>query len=294
MAVSGVALALAALGNLLLPRAEALRWTCGGLSAVIMCAFLLKLIFDRKGVKNDLKNPVVFSILPTSTMALMLLCGYAKPLIGVAADVIWYAATALHVAIMVMFTARFVIGFKLQNVFPSWFVAGVGITAASVTSPAFNAKPLGQALFFVGAALYLALIPLVFNRLIKIKQLPEPARPTLAIVAAPASLLTVAYIAAFGNTPAWPVYILLILSVLSYIFVTVNMAFLLRLKFSPAYAAFTFPYVISAIAFKQGNAVLAANGIGFFSAVPAVAEWIAIAAVVYVILRYIMFFRAKP
>jgi exfoliative toxin A/B len=228
-------------------------------------------------------------------MALMLLCAYVKPYLGAAATVIWYAALAVHILIMVLFAVRFVVKLKIQAVFPSWFVTGVGVTVASVTCPAFGARILGQVLFFVGAALYAALIPLVIYRLVKLSPLPEPARPTIAIFAAPASLLTVAYLAAFENPPAWPVYILLVFAAASYVFVTVNMAFMLKLKFSPAYAAFTFPYVISAIAFKQGNAVLAANGITAFSFVPAAAEWIAAAAVVYVIIRYAVFFAGnKP
>jgi len=66
---------------------------------------------------------------------------------------------------------------------------------------------------------------------------------------------------------------------------------LLRIKFYPTYAAFTFPYVISATAFRVGNTFLVKNGYDFFSFAPTLSEWIAVAVVLYVLVRYVMFFR---
>lgn len=259
----------------------------GILSAAILCLFILKLIFDAGTVKEELKNPIAFSILPTATMSLMLLCAYVKPFWGVAAVCLWYAALVIHVLIMVLFCVRFVRGFKLSTVFPSWFVTGVGIVTASVTSPAMEARPLGQILFYVGLAMYLVLLPLIIYRMVKVKPMPEPARPTIAIFTAPVSLCLVGYLSAFETPNTALVYGLLAAAVISYVCVTVCMVSLLRLKFYPTYAAFTFPYVISAIAFKSANALLVNNGYGFFSFIPAVTEWVAVAVVVYVLFRYI-------
>lgn len=289
MAVCSIALALAALGNLLLPYGEAVRYICGILSGLILVLFILKIIFDFEQVKSELKNPIVLSVLPTSTMALMLLCVYVKPFIGFAAVVVWYAAIALHVLIMLLFAKRFVMAFDLKNVFPSWFVVCAGIAAAAVTSPAMDAKPLGQIAVWIGLALYIVALPIVIYRMIKLKPMPEPARPTIAIFTAPVSLCLAGYMSAFEQPNAVLVYILLALAVASYLYVTVCMIFLLRLKFYPTCAAFTFPYVISAVAFKAANNFLVKNDIQFFGFVPKAAEWIAIAAVVYVLVRYIMF-----
>jgi exfoliative toxin A/B len=295
MAVSGLSLALASLGNLLLPYGEVWRYCCGTLSAAILCVYLLKLIFDFRNVKEDLKNPVVSSTFPTSTMALMLLCVYLKPFLGMAAVCLWYAAVVLQLLIMAFFVKRFVMGFKLQTVFPSWFVPGVGIVVASVTSPVMGAEPMGQAFFYLGFILYFVIAVVVGYRMLKVQPIPEPARPTTAIITAPMSLCLVGYFAAFDQRAALLVYIMFILAVISYIFVTVKMFSLLQLKFYPTYAAFTFPYVISAVAFNTMNAFLMESGYSFFQFVPKVTEWIAIAAVVYVLIRFAAFlFFAKP
>ena len=46
---------------------------------------------------------------------------------------------------------------------------------------------------------------------------------------------------------------------------------------------------INAVAFKSGNAFLVKNGYEFFSVVPKICQWIAIAVVVYVLVRYAAF-----
>jgi exfoliative toxin A/B len=292
LAVSGLALALASLGNLLLPHGKAIYMICGVLSAAILCLFFLKVIFDFQNVKEDLKNPVILSSLPTSPMALMLLCVYIKPYIGVIAVGLWYLAVACHVLIMIVFAKRFVIKFSLQNVFPTWFVGCVGIVVASVTSPAMNAVILGQAIFCTGFALYLIVLPIAIYRIAKLG-LPEPARPTIAIFTAPMNLCMAGYFSTFAQPNAALIYAMLTVSVMLYIYVTVKVLFLIRMKFYPTFAAMTFPYVINATAFKMANDFLTGNGYSFFSMAPVISEWMAIMIVTYVLVRYIIFFISK-
>lgn len=289
LAVSGLALALASLGNLLLPRGEGIRFSCGILSAVILCAFFARFLLDFDRVKEELKNPVALSVLPTATMALMLLCVYAKPFVGPLAVAIWYAALTANISITLLFARRYLVGFKLQTVFPSWFVVFVGIVVASLTSPAMGARQLGQVIFCAGFFSYLIALPVVIYRMKKLGPLPEAVRPTLAIITAPMSLCITGYLAVFDQPNVLLVKLMLIVAVINYIFVSGCMVSLLRLKFYPTYAAFTFPYVISAVAFKSANVLLVKDGLTFFSYAPIVSECVAILAVAYVLLRYAMF-----
>ena len=292
LALSGVALAFAALGNLLLTYGQALRYICGVVSAVVLALFALKLILDFSQAREDLKSPVALSVLPTSTMALMLLSTYARPFLGAAAVCLWYAAVITHVAIMLVFLKRFVFRLKLESVFPSWFVTYVGIVTASVTAPAIGARPVGQAAFFVGFTLFFAVLALNICRAIKIKQFPQPALPTIAICTAPMSLSTVGYMSSFQQHSEFFVYALLTAAATGYIFVSVMMiSKLLKLKFYPSYAAFTFPYVISATAFRLGAAFLAERGLHFFAPAAHISLWIAIAMVLYVSVRYAIYFK---
>ena len=295
MAICGLSLGIAALGNLLGQNNQPeLRWICGILSAAVLILFLLKLVLHFPHAGAELKTPIPLSVLPTSTMALMLLCVYVKDYVNAnAAVVLWYAAVALHIGIMLLFVKRFIIGFKLGTVFPSWFVSFVGIVVASVTAPAMNARTIGQIIFYVGFVLYFIALALVVWRMLKVKIFPEPARPTIAIFTAPMSLCIVGYFQSFPpeQRNAALIYLMLGIAVISYIYVSIMMIFLLKIKFYRTYAAFTFPYVISALAFRAGNNFLAAQGYVFFAPLMHISFWIAIALVLFVIAHYIRYFR---
>jgi len=318
LALSGLSLSIAALGNLLLPYGPAVRYFCGILSAGILTIYIIKVISDFPQVKEETKTPVILSVMPTSTMALMLLCIYIIPYVGIAAVWLWLAAVMTHLFLMILFFKRFVLNFDLNNVFPSWFVAFVGIVTAAVTAPVIGAHTAsqsthitgqtpnisgqfsnnigqvvlvtGQAAFIAGIILYAAAFVLVVYRMIKIKDFPEPARPTIAIFTAPMSLCTVGFFASFNQHNEVLIYIMLTFALALYIFVSIKMISLLRLKFYPSYSAFTFPYVISATAFRLGAGFLAEREMHFLTPVAYITQWIAVAVVSYVLIRYTIFF----
>jgi exfoliative toxin A/B len=105
------------------------------------------------------------------------------------------------------------------------------------------------------------------------------------------SLCIVGYFSSFEQRSEPLVYAMLAMATICYVYVSVNMLYMLSVKFYPTYAAFTFPYVISAIAFRLGNAFLVERGMGFFAPVAQLSVWLAVAIVAYVSVRYIKFFR---
>ena len=296
--MGALALALATLGNLLLKLphglgfGEMVRYACGIVSATLLTLVILKLVLDYPHAHAEFKTPVPLSVLPTTTMTVMLLCTYLKPFLGDVTAYLWFIAVAIQACIMLWFAKRFVLNFKLESVFPSWFVVAVGIVVTSVTAPVMNATSVGQAAFYVGLTLYVLTLPAVIIRLIKKPAMMEPLTLTTAIFAAPASLLLVGYLSSFAQqlNPT-VIYTLLIVAIVKYLFVLVRMTNMLRVKFYPTYAAFTFPLVISSVAFRQANMYLSAQGfthLGFFAMLSVI---IAIAIVLYVLVRYIMYFR---
>lgn len=55
----------------------------------------------------------------------------------------------------------------------------------------------GKAAFWFGFVTYLILLPIVIYRVLKVKGMPEQTLPTIAIFAAPASLLLAGYMKSF-------------------------------------------------------------------------------------------------
>lgn len=255
----GVMLGLAALGNLLQSYSEGLRWACGMAAAVLLALILLKLILFPKAVGEDLKNPIMASTAAAFPMGLMLLSVYVKPFLGGGAFAIWGLAVLLHVVLILYFSARFLVKLSLSKVFASWYIVYVGIVAAAVSAPAYGQQALGMAAFWFGFVCLLCLLVLVTARYAKLP-VPEPAKPLICIYTAPASLCVAGYLQS-AETKSLPLLLgMFALACVLYVFSLVKAAACLRLPFYPSYAAFTFPFVISAIAAKQTAACLANMG----------------------------------
>ena len=287
----GVMLGFAALGNLLQSYGEGIRLVCGIVAAFLLILVLLKLIMFPKMIKEDMQNPIMASVSGTFPMALMLLSTYVKPFIGPAAMYIWFFAIGLHIVLIVYFTVKFILKLQLPKVFASYYIVYVGIAVAVVTAPAFEQTGIGAAAFWFGFVTLIILLVLVTVRYVKCPQIPEPAQPLLCIYAAPTILCIAGYVQSV--TPKSRGFLLAMLAVATvlYIFSIVKAIGYLKLKFYPSYAAFTFPFVISAIATKQTMACLANMGqpMPVLKYVVLIETVIAVVFVVYTFIRFMGF-----
>ena len=287
----GVMLGFAALGNLLQSYGEGIRLVCGIVAAFLLILVLLKLIMFPKMIKEDMQNPIMASVSGTFPMALMLLSTYVKPFIGPAAMYIWFFAIGLHIVLIVYFTVKFILKLQLPKVFASYYIVYVGIAVAAVTAPAFEQTGIGAAAFWFGFVTLIILLVLVTVRYVKCPQIPEPAQPLLCIYAAPTSLCIAGFVQSV--TPKSRGFLLAMLAVATvlYIFSIVKAIGYLKLKFYPSYAAFTFPFVISAIATKQTMACLANMGqpMPVLKYVVLIETVLAVVFVVYTFIRFMGF-----
>ena len=289
--VTGVALGFAALGNLIESYSAGLRLVCGAVSLILLLLFLAKTIAYPSTFVEDMKNPIMASVFGTFSMALMLLAGYAKPYIGGAAAILWYAGILIHILLIIYFTWKFMMKPVMPKVFASYFIVYVGIVVASVTSPAFEALTIGQAAFWFGFILLLLLLVFVTYRYVKFKEVPDPAKPLFCIYTAPASLCLAGYMQAFPEKSAVLAWLLAVLALVLYIVVLIKLPGYLKMPFFPSYAAFTFPFVISAIGMKMFQAYLVASGnpLRGLSVLELAETVIAAVLVIYTLVRYLMF-----
>ena len=263
----GVALGFAALGNLLAAYSLYLKIFCGVLAFVGILFVTCQYLTMPDAFVTDMKNPVTASVSGTYTMALMLLAGYIKPILPAFAMILWYVAIILHFVLIVYFTLNFILKIKipddLMKVVASYFIVYVGIVVASVTAPAFNNIALGQICFLIGFILYAPLFFYVSFRYIKLGNKKIEAKALACIYAAPASLCVAGYISSFEQKNISFLTELYLFSLVIYLiglFVAADLfasfAKTKEFKFYPSIAGITFPFVISAIASKQFNAVI--------------------------------------
>lgn len=294
--ITGLMLGLAALGNLLVSYGQILRNTLGALSALILLLVVLKIFTQPGSVKKALENVVVFSVFPTLSMAIMLLAVYLKPVSSRLALIMWIAGIVIHLGLMLSFTYVHIFDFSIKKVFPSWFIVYVGLVVGSITAPAFDQLAFGQLLFYFGGLSLLILLPVVARRVFILGEIPEAALPTLAIFTAPASLCLAGYISSFPEKRFYMVILLLVLSQGLYLYVLTQLPRLLKLKFSPAFSAFTFPLVITAISLKltHGFQLNSGRPLPFLGYLVKFEELLATLVVVYVFFSYAYFLVVKP
>lgn len=292
---TGVMLGFAALGNLLQSYSEQVRLGCGIVAAIIGIIILLKIIIYPKQWAEDMNQPITASVFGTFSMAIMLLSAYAKPYIGNNAVIIWYVGLALHVILILYFTFKFILKYDVKKVFASYFIVYVGIAVASVSAPAFNQTQIGTYAFWFAFVTFIILLVTVGYRYIKHREIPEPARPLFCIFTAPMSLCLAGYIQSV--TPKSKIFVIgmAIVSFALFVLVLLQIFKFLKLKFYPSYAAFTFPFVISAIAMKQTNAFLLMQEtpIKGLSTLVIVQTILASILVLYAFTRYIIFIFKK-
>lgn len=291
----GVMLGFAALGNLLQSYGEGIRYACGIVAAFLLILVLLKLILFPGMVKEDLQNPIMASVAATFPMALMLLSTYVNPFIGMFAKYIWVFAIILHLVLIIYFTMKFIVKLQMPKVFASYFIVYVGIVVAAVTAPAYEALSIGTAAFWFGFVTLLVLLLLVTIRYVKFKQIPEPAQPLFCIYAAPTSLCVAGYVQSVTPKSKEFLLAMLALATVLYVIALIKAIGYLKLKFYPSFAAFTFPFVISAIATKQTMACLAnmKQPLPFLQYVVLIETIIAVVFVVYTFVRFMQFLFVK-
>lgn len=295
---AGVALGLAALGNLLQPYTEIAHGLCGGLSLFLVSMLVAKVILFPSMIRSDLQNSILASVSATFFMTLMQLAGYLAPVAIVPAFGLWCAAIVGHFTLMAWFTAHYIRRFKLSEVFPTYFICYVGIIVAAVTSPAFGMEAFGRGIFWFGLACFAVLLATVVARYLK-HEIPEPARPLFCIFAAPLGLSLVGYLAVTPNPDPLFVGVLMGLGQVMLVGVATQLPKFIALKFYPSYAAMTFPFVISAMAFGKGAQALYAAG-ATIPALPVVEALIALETVfaavmvTYVFVHYMKFFFGTP
>lgn len=291
---AGVALGLAALGILLQPLSEAFHIVAGILSLAMVLLLATKIVLFPRMIREDLTNPIFAAVSAALFMTCMQLATYLAPVAYEIAFAVWVASVIGHFALMGWFTYTFTLHFSLEQVFPTHFIAYVGIIVASLTSPVFGMELLGTAIFWFGFACYLVLLVVVGLRYAK-HEVPESAKPLFCIYAAPMSLSLAGYLAVTPEPNAFMVGGMAVLAQAFFVLVLSQLPKLLRIKFYPSYAAMTFPFVIAASALLK--AVTFFEGFGFggpaFAAIHvliSVETIFATAMVLYVVGHYLRFF----
>ncbi len=299
---AGLALGIASLGwcweSSMMPAGGMVQTGAAYLAMLIALTLLAKFLLNPKVLWNELAHPVVGSVIPTLAMTWMVISKTLGMLDETLGILIWYSAIAMHLGFLLIFVVNRARRFHISHMLPSWFVPPVGLVVGALTCPGESCMFTANLLLQFGIITYLIMVPLMLFRLIFSEAVMDTAKPTIAILAAPPNLCLAGYLALTPEPSMLFVLFMLGIALLMTAVVYIAFFVLLRLPFSPAYAAFTFPVVIGATAMFKTTGFLAERNIdtGLTQQVEMIAQgelWIATAVVSYVALRYVMHYLPK-
>lgn len=300
--MAGLALGVASLGwcwEAFMPLQGRAQVAGAVLAAVLLTLLAAKFMRHPRLLREELAHPVVGSVLPTFAMATMVVSKAVGLAWSNAAVAIWLLAVAIHLVFLAVFAWHRMRAFRLHHMVPAWFVPPVGLIVADVSFPGPTwLMPLAQALLYFGLMMYAVMLPMMLYRLIFADHVPDAAKPTIAILAAPASLSLAGYLTVVPEPQPLLVALLASIAVLMTLLIYVAFFALLRLPFSPGYAAFTFPMVIGVTAQVKLAGWMSAHGMTAHDIAPVhllsdIELAIATVVVGYVALRYAWHFLPR-
>lgn len=249
-------LACASAGNLLKPLSPPLYLFCGGLALILGLLWAVRMFLFPGQWRREMEDPSLASVGGTFSMGLMILSGYALPFSRILAILIWAAGLSFHIVLMVWFTVHFMMPPVLSKVYASYFIVYVGIAAAALPSSALGQAAVGLVCSCFAMAVFFPLLLLLILRCAKEGEPEDFRKPLLGICAAPSSLCLAAYLTCASRPRADLVCLFLLFSLILYTLAMLRLFFYLRLPWTPAFSAYTFPTVISAVAVQKAAGFL--------------------------------------
>ena len=281
--ISGLALGSVALGNLLQPYSSSLQLLFNLLSLIIIVLLTIKFVLGFDKLKKEMENPVVATVLATYPMTIMLLASFSKKYIGLLSMPVWIIGIFLDFCVVCYAIYNFIIKERhINKIYPTWFITFVGPAVVTVTAINYNLETLGLIYFYFSYINYLVLLPFVLYRVYKYKHYKDGDYPTITVFSAPGGLLLASYMIGVTQKSNYILTVLVPLTILLFIFVLIQLPYLLKRKFYPSFSAFTFPLVICAIAFQKTGIYYQIAEFSVLNILIHLSELLAIIIVIYV------------
>lgn len=230
------------------------------LSAIILIAYIIKIVTNFNVFKDEYSNTVPASLYAGFTMITMILGSYVfdfSPTIGKA---MWFVGLILHAIHIVIFTYRNVIkGVNIDTFLPSWFVTYNGIMVSTVVGGVMNEPTIGKIVVYYGIAVLIIIMPFMLYRLAT-TDIKDAVHHTQAILLAPSSLCLVSYLNFIKEPNKFVVYALYALVFCTLLFIIVKLPKFFSFDFHPGFAGMTFPMAIGTVASIKMSGFLKGQG----------------------------------
>ncbi|WP_066892868.1 TDT family transporter [Clostridium nigeriense] len=230
------------------------------LATSILLIYLVKILAFTETCKKEYYNTVPASLYAGFTMVTMILGSYYFDYNNLIGKALWSIGLALHTIHIIIFTYKNVInGVNKETFIPTWFVTYNGIMVSVVVGSAMKEPIINKIVLYYGILVLILILPFMVIRLIKLP-LKDAFYHSQAILLAPSSLCVVCYLSVTKNPNKFLLYTLYFLVIITFLFILYKLPRFFSFKFSPSFAALTFPMAIGTLASIRMSAYLSDMG----------------------------------
>lgn len=208
-------------------------------------------------VADEFRNPARSSFFAAITIGLMLLSVGLQPYSARAGEALWIVSVVGHLVVaLAVFRQWFVHNIDIHHASPAWFIPVVGNVVAPLGAAVFGYVEVGWFFFSVGIVFWLALLPVILNRIIFHDQMPARFMPTLVILLAPPAVGFLSYLGLSEGGIDIFARVLFFVAVFIAMLIVSLIGLLIRAPFAVSWWAYTFPSAALALAaVRYGAAV---------------------------------------
>ena len=230
------------------------------LAAIILIAYIVKMVTNFDVVKNEYSSTVPASLYAGFSMIIMILGSYVFDFNATIGKGMWFVGLVLHAIHILIFTYRNVIkGVNIETFLPSWFVTYNGIMVSTVVGGVMNEPTICKIVVYYGIAVLVIIMPFMIYRLLT-KDIKDAVYHTQAILLAPLSLCLVSYLNFIKEPNKFVVYALYALVLCALLFIIVKLSRFFSFEFHPGFAGMTFPMAIGTVASIKMSGFLSNQG----------------------------------
>ncbi len=258
--ISVLMLSFSILGNTIYSFNNILGYFFAIIATFLFIVLAIKFFKFPKITGNELENTIIASILPSFSMGMIFIAVFIKDIQTNLGSIIWYLGIVLNIILILDFTMKYLFDFDIKNIYPSWLIVYTGIATLSATSKIFERVIIGRIAFYFGFITYFMVLALILLKYIKHISLLNKEKPTIAFISSSSSLLLAGYINSFDNRSINIIFLLLSISIISYLLLLFTMPNILNRKFYPSYCYYTLSFITIPYALKSLNDILISTG----------------------------------
>lgn len=220
------------------------------LFALILLAYAYKWVFHADLARKEAQHPVMLNFVPTVSISLLLLAACGQQISPEPTRIIWMVGAALQLVLTLYVLSNWMQrqDIELMHMSPAWFIPIVGNLIVPVAGVRFGFIEISWLFFAIGLMFWIVLFAIVLYRIIFHHPLPEKLLPTLAILIAPPAVAMIDWVLLNGGTVDAVARVLYYLGLFISLMLLTQAKRLIKIPFSLAWWAWSFPLAALTIA----------------------------------------------